>query len=52
MAKAFGYSSLEAFGLDVEKMNSEERVKLLGVFYRHRRDLLEKRGSTKGNHMA
>ena len=44
MAKVFGYPSVEAFGLNVEKMNSEERTKLLGVFYRHRREFLEKRG--------
>ena len=49
MAKEFGYSSVEAFGLAVEKMNSEERTKLLGVFYRHRRELLEKGGLNKGN---
>lgn len=47
MAKVFGYSSVEAFGLHVEKMNSEDRTKLLGVFYRHRWELLEKQGSTK-----
>jgi len=44
MATVFGYSSLEAFGLNVEKMNSEERTKLLGVFYRQRREFLVKRG--------
>jgi len=44
MAKVFGYSSVEGFGLIVEKMNSESRNKLLGVFYRHRRELLAKRG--------
>jgi hypothetical protein len=43
MAKVFGYSSVEAFGLIVEKMNSQERTKLLGVFYRHRKGLLEKK---------
>jgi hypothetical protein len=40
MAKVFGYSSVEAFGLAVEKMKSETRTQLLGVFYRHRRELL------------
>jgi len=44
MSKVFGYSSVESFGLNVEKMNSEERTKLLGVFYRQRREFLEKRG--------
>ena len=44
MSKVFGYSSVEAFGLNVEKMNSEERTKLLGVFYRQRREFLVKRG--------
>jgi len=44
MAKVFGYSSVEEFGLNVEKMNSEKRTQLLGVFYRHRRELLEKLG--------
>jgi hypothetical protein len=44
MAKVFGYSSVEAFGLNVEMMNSEKRNQLLGVFYRHRRVLLEKLG--------
>jgi hypothetical protein len=40
MAKVFGYTSVEAFGLNVEKMKSEKRTQLLGVFYRHRRELL------------
>jgi hypothetical protein len=44
MAKEFGYSSVEGFGLVVEKMNSEERNKLLGVFYRYRRMVLAKLG--------
>ena len=44
MAKAFGYSSVEAFGLAVEKMKSEKRTQLLGVFYRNRRELLQKMG--------
>ena len=44
MAKVFGYSSVEAFGLNVEKMNSEKRNQLLGVFYRHRREFLVKLG--------
>jgi len=44
MAKAFGHSSMEAFALKVEKMNSEERTKVLGIFYRHRRDFLAKVG--------
>ena len=42
MAKTFGYSSVEAFGLAVEKMKSDKRTQLLGVFYRHRRELLAK----------
>ena len=46
MAKVFGYSSVEAFGLAVEKMKSETRTQLLGVFYRHRRELLTQRGLT------
>jgi hypothetical protein len=45
MAKVFGYKSVEAFGLAVEKMTSEERMQLLGVFYRHRRDLLSGQGT-------
>ena len=44
MAKVFGYSSVESFGLAVEKMSSEKRTQLLGVFYRHRRELLESLG--------
>lgn len=44
MAKDLGYSSVEAFGLNVEKMNSEKRTQLLGIFYRHRRETLEKLG--------
>ena len=44
MAKVFGYSSVEAFGLNIEKMKSEERNQLLGVFYRHRRELLARTG--------
>jgi hypothetical protein len=44
MAKVFGYSSVEAFGLSVEKMKSEKRTQLLGVFYRHRREFLAKNG--------
>ena len=48
MAKVFGYSSIKAFGLSVEKMKSEKRTQLLGVFYRHRRELLTKMGLDKG----
>jgi hypothetical protein len=44
MAKVFGYSSVEAFGLAVEKMKSEKRTQLLGIFYWHRRETLEKLG--------
>jgi hypothetical protein len=44
MAKIFGYSSVQAFGLSVEKMKSEKRTQLLGVFYRHRREILAKNG--------
>jgi hypothetical protein len=44
MAKVFGYSSVDVFGLNVEKMKSEKRTQLLGVFYRHRRELLVKMG--------
>ena len=44
MAKVFGYSSVEAFGLNVEKMKSEKRTQLLGVFYRHRREFLTRNG--------
>lgn len=44
MAKVFGYSSVEAFGLKVEKMKAEKRTQLLGIFYRHRRELLAKVG--------
>jgi hypothetical protein len=49
MAKVFGYSSVEAFGLAVEKMNSETRTQLLGVFYRHRRELLARQGLDRGD---
>lgn len=42
MAKVFGFDSLQEFGLHVEKMKSEKRTQLLGIFYRHRRELLEK----------
>ena len=48
MAKVFGYSSVEAFGLAVEKMKSETRTQLLGVFYRHRRELLARQGLDSG----
>lgn len=44
LARVFGYSSVETFGLNVEKMKSEKRMQLLGVFYRHRREKLEKLG--------
>ena len=44
MSKVFGYSSVEAFGLNVEKMQSEKRTQLLGVYYRHRREVLAKMG--------
>jgi len=44
MAKVFKYSSVEEFGLDVEKLSSEKRTQLLGTFYRHRRDFLAKLG--------
>jgi len=44
MAKVFGFDSVQAFGLHVEKMESEKRTQLLGVFYRHRRELLAKLG--------
>ena len=42
MAKVFGFDSVQAFGLHVEKMKSEARMQLLGVFYRHRREVLGK----------
>jgi len=44
MAKVLGYSSMESFGLSVENMSSEKRTKLLGVFYRHRKEILTKLG--------
>ena len=44
MAKVFEASSVEAFGLNVEMMNSEKRNQMLGTFYRHRRDVLKKLG--------
>lgn len=44
MARVFGYSSMEAFALNVEKMNSERRTQVLGIFYRHRRQFLGKVG--------
>jgi hypothetical protein len=47
MARVFGYSSVEAFGLNVERMKSENRTQLLGVFYRHRSDMLTKEGLDK-----
>lgn len=45
MANVFGYSSVEAFGLAVEKMKSEKRTQLLGMFYRHRRELLMRKAT-------
>lgn len=47
MAKVFGFSSVQDFGLHVEKMKSEKRTELLGVFYRHRHELLGKMGLDK-----
>jgi hypothetical protein len=44
MAKAFGYSSVERFALHVEKMEAEQRTQMLGIFYRHRKELLAKMG--------
>jgi len=44
MAKVFGFESIQAFGLHIEKMKSEKRTQLLGVFYRHRREFLGKLG--------
>jgi hypothetical protein len=44
MAKVFKASSVEAFGLSVEMMNSEKRNQMLGTFYRLRRDVLKKLG--------
>jgi hypothetical protein len=44
MAEVFDASSVEAFGLNVEMMNSEKRIQILGAFYRHRRDILKKKG--------
>jgi hypothetical protein len=44
MAKRFGKSSVEEFGLLVENSTSEERTQLLGVFYRDRRKLLTELG--------
>ena len=45
MAKAFGYSSVERFALHVEKMEAEQRTQMLGIFYRHRKELLTKMGT-------
>jgi hypothetical protein len=44
MAKYFESPSVEAFGLTVEMMNSEKRNKMLGLFYRQRRDFLKELG--------
>lgn len=42
MAAVFGCSSVEEFALSIEKMSPKQLTQLLGVFYRHRRDILQK----------